>query len=177
MKPIKEKIGSAYTTLKADFGYINTMQSPKIEKVVVSTGVGSIKDKKKIELIADRLKKITGQKAIERGSRLSIASFKSRQGDLVGYQVTLRGKRMHDFLDRLINVALPRTRDFRGISATAVDSMGNYSLGIKEHTIFPETADEELKDVFGISVTVVTNVKDPKETKAFLTHIGFPFKK
>lgn len=135
MKPIKEKIGSAYTALTGDFGYVNTMQSPKIEKVIISTGVGSIKDKKKIEVIADRLKKITGQKAIERGSKLSIASFKSRQGDLVGYQVTLRGKRMYDFLDRLINIALPRTRDFRGIAATSVDSMGNYSLGIKEHII------------------------------------------
>ncbi|HRH26137.1 MAG TPA: 50S ribosomal protein L5 [Candidatus Paceibacterota bacterium] len=177
MKPIKENIQSAFEALKADFNYTNKMQAPRIEKVVISSGVGSIKDKKKIELIADRLGKITGQKPVNRGAKQSIATFKSRQGDLVGYQVTLRGQRMYDFLDRMINIAFPRTRDFRGISADGVDSMGNYSLGIKEHVIFPETADEEIKDVFGLGVTVVTNIKNKEETKAFLAHLGFPFKK
>jgi large subunit ribosomal protein L5 len=177
MKPIKEKIKEAYTAMKGDFGYTNVMQAPKIEKVIVSVGVGSVKDKKKVELIADRVTKITGQKAISRGSKQSIAAFKTRQGDLVGYQVTLRGKRMYDFLDRLLNVALPRTRDFRGINPKAVDAMGNYSLGIKEHTIFPETTDEEIKDVFSLGVTVVTSVKEPKQTTKFLEIVGFPFKK
>jgi large subunit ribosomal protein L5 len=92
-------------------------------------------------------------------------------------QVTLRGGRMYDFLDRLVNIALPRTKDFRGISSNGIDEMGNYTLGIKESTIFPETGDEDLKDVFGLAVTVVTNVRDPKQTKAFLLHLGFPFKK
>lgn len=177
MELIKEKTKSAYDALSADFGYKNAMRAPKIEKVVVSAGVGSFKDKKKIELALDRLSRITGQKPVTKGAKQSVAAFKVREGDPVGLQVTLRGQRMYDFLDRLINLALPRTKDFRGISAKGVDGMGNYTMGIKEHTIFPETGDEELKDVFGLAVTVVTNIKDPKETKAFLTHLGFPFKK
>ncbi len=100
-----------------------------------------------------------------------------REGDTVGLQATLRGTRMYDFLDRLLNIALPRTKDFRGISPKGIDQMGNYTMGIREHTIFPETSDEDLKDVFGLAVTVVTNIKDAKETKAFLTQLGFPFKK
>ena|ERR1700752_9023 len=111
MQTIQEKNKKAFDSLKENFKYTNTMQSPKISKVIVSTGIGSVKDKKKIELIADRLAKITGQKPAGRSAKQSIASFKVRQGDVVGYQVTLRGKRMYDFLDRLINIALPRTRD------------------------------------------------------------------
>jgi large subunit ribosomal protein L5 len=177
MKTVQEKSKKAFETLKGDFKYTNVMQTPKIVKVVVSSGIGSQKDKKKIELIAERMARITGQKVAPRSSKQSIASFKVRQGDVVGYQVTLRGTRMHDFLDRLLNIALPRTRDFRGISAGGIDDMGNYTLGIKEHSIFPETADEELKDIFGLAVTVVTSSKNKEETKAFLTHLGFPFKK
>ncbi len=177
MKSIKEKTKESFEALKADFGYTNAMQAPKIEKVVVSTGVGSQKDKKKLDLVADRLGIITGQKPVRKGAKISIASFKVRAGDTVGMQVTLRGHRMYDFLDRLVNIALPRTKDFRGISSNGIDQMGNYTLGIKEHTIFPETSDEDLRDVFGLAVTIVTNVKDKKETKAFLAHLGFPFKK
>lgn len=177
MKSIKEKTKESFTALKSEFGYKNSMQAPKILKVVVSSGIGSIKDKKKVDIVEDRLKRITGQKPVRKGAKISIASFKVREGDPVGMQITLRGQRMYDFLDRLINLALPRTKDFRGISATGVDEMGNYTLGIKENTIFPECGDEDLKDVFGLAVTVVTNVKDAKETKAFLTHLGFPFKK
>ncbi len=179
MKPIsiKEKQNSAFETLKHEFQLKNKMQSPKLVKVVLSSGTGSAKDKHKKTLIGDRLAKISGQKASERTAKKSIATFKVREGDAVGYQVTLRGQRMIDFLDRLVNIALPRTKDFRGIKPTAVDEMGNYTLGIKEHTIFPETSDEELKDVFGFAVTVVTTSKDAKQTKAFLTHLGFPFKK
>lgn len=153
------------------------MQAPRVSKVVISTGVGSFKDKNKIQIVEDRLAKITGQKAAPRGAKKSVANFKSRQGDVVGYQVTLRGQRMYDFLDRLIHIALPRTKDFRGISPDAADEMGNYTLGIKEHTIFPETADEELKDVFGFAVTVVTTAKSKKEVVDVLSHLGFPFKK
>lgn len=176
-KSVKEKIAKAYDVMKADFGYKNKMQAPKIQKVVVSVGVGSQKDKKKIELIANRLQKITGQKVATRVAKKSIATFKVREGDLSGYQVTLRGPRMVDFLDRLLNISLPRTKDFRGISRRGVDQMGNYTLGIKEHVIFPETADEDIKDVFGMSVIIVTNTKEKKETLALLENIGFPFKK
>lgn len=158
-------------------GYKNPMQQPRILKVVVSIGVGSFKDKNKLKIVEDRLACITGQKAAPRKAKISIASFKSRQGDVVGYQVTLRGKRMCDFLERLIHIALPRTKDFRGISLNSADEMGNYTLGIKEHNIFPETSDEELKDVFGLAVTIVTTAKSKPEVITFLTHLGFPFKK
>ena len=158
-------------------GYKNPMQMPRILKVVVSSGVGSFKDKTKFKVVEDRLMRITGQKPAPRGAKISIASFKSRQGDVVGYQVTLRGQRMYDFLDRLVHLALPRTKDFRGISPDAVDEMGNYTLGIKEHNIFPETSDEELKDVFGMAITIVTTAKSKEEVLAFLTHLGFPFRK
>lgn len=177
METIKTKTSKAYEALKETSGYKNKMQSPSVKKVVISVGVGSQKDKAKIKLIEDRLSKITGQKAAPRTAKVAIANFKSRQGDLVGYQVTLRGARMHDFLEKLIHISLPRTKDFRGINREAADDMGNYTLGIKEHTIFPETADEELKDVFGLAITVVTSAKSKKEVQSFLEHLGFPFKK
>jgi large subunit ribosomal protein L5 len=176
-KTVKEKSNTSFDTLKGTFGYVNKMQSPRLVKVVISSGIGSVKDKKRVELVGDRLAKITGQKPAVRGAKQSIANFKTRQGDPVGYQVTLRGKRMYDFLDRLLNIALPRTRDFRGISARSIDAMGNYSLGIKEHSIFPETADEDIKDIFGLAVTVVTTSNNKEQTKAFLEFLGFPFKK
>ena len=177
MKSIKEKIKESYTALKSQFGYKNKMQCPKIEKVVISAGVGKLKDNKKIDLVLDRLSKITGQKVLKKGAKKSIASFKVREGDVVGVQVTLRSQRMYDFLDKLIHIALPRTKDFRGISEKGIDEMGNFSLGIRENTIFPESSDEDLKDVFGFAVSIVTNLSDPKETKALLSYLGFPFKK
>ncbi len=177
MKTIQEKTTDIYKQMSKEFGYTNVMQTPKIVKVVVSAGVGSFKDKKKIELVADRLGKITGQKAAKRGAKQSVAAFKVREGDTVGYQITMRGKRMLAFLDKLINVALPRTKDFRGVTANAIDEMGNFTLGIREHIIFPETADEELKDVFGLAITIVTTAKTKAEAKAFLSLIGMPFKK
>lgn len=172
-----EKQKAARSIFEKDFGYANAMQAPKLLKVVVSAGVGSFKDKKKIELAGDRMGKITGQKAVLRKAKKSIAGFKSREGDPMGYQVTLRGARMWDFLEKLIHIALPRTKDFRGLSRTAVDSMGNYTIGIKEHSIFPEASEEELKDVFGLSATIVTNVKKPNETIKFLEVLGFPIQK
>jgi large subunit ribosomal protein L5 len=177
MKNVKEKNNTAFESLKTAFKYTNKMQAPRIEKVVISSGVGSLKDKKKIDLVEDRLKKITGQKPVRKGAKVSIAAFKVREGDPVGFQATLRGKRMYDFLDKLLTIALPRTKDFRGISVRAIDSMGNYTLGIKEHSIFPETTDEELKDIFGLSATIVTTAKNKDEAKAFFDHIGLPFKK
>ena len=125
----------------------------------------------------DRLAKITGQKPAKRGAKKSIASFKSREGDIVGVQVTLRGEKMWSFLDRLFNIALPRTKDFRGISESAIDEMGNYTLSIREHTVFPETADEDLKDVFGFATTIVTNIADKNKAFEFFKSLGFPFRK
>lgn len=174
MSITKERQQSAYLALAKDFGYTSAMQGPRIMKVVVSTGVGKKRDKKQIELIEDRLAKITGQKPAPRAAKQSIASFKVREGDTVGLQVTLRGARMYDFLDKLIHIALPRTRDFRGLSAKAIDDMGNITIGIKEHTIFPETSDEDLKDVFGLAMTVVTTAKSKAEAEAFFRHIGMP---
>lgn len=169
---------SAFGTLKGDLGLTNPMQTPRVEKIVVSVGVGrAAKEKGKLDLIADRLAKITGQKPVVRGAKKSIASFKTRIGDTVGYQVTLRGKRAEDFLNRLVHIALPRTKDFKGMSQAALDDMGNYTLGIREHTVFPETSDEELKDVFGMAVTIATTAKDKKTAEAYLRHLGLPFKK
>jgi large subunit ribosomal protein L5 len=175
---IKELQKTAFDTLKENFGWKNVMQTPRIEKVVISAGVGKMaKDKEKVKLVSNRLEKITGQKAVVRGAKKAIATYKTRIGDKVGYQVTLRGKRAEDFLNRLLHIALPRTKDFKGIKTGAVDEMGNYTLGIKEHTVFPETADEDIKDVFGVGVSVVTTAKDKEVAKAYLTHLGFPFQK
>ena len=177
MKLMKEKTKEAFKALKDELGIKNIMQAPKILKVTVSSGVGSFSDKKKIDLVIERLSKITGQRAIKRGAKKSVASFKSREGDIVGVQVTLRGEKMWSFLDRLFNIALPRTKDFRGISLSAVDEMGNYTLAIKEHTVFPETSDEDLKDVFGFAVTLVTNLKSKSSALEFFKALDFPFKK
>ncbi|MCD5382244.1 MAG: 50S ribosomal protein L5 [Candidatus Pacebacteria bacterium] len=177
METINEKMQTVFDTLKGTLGYANVMQTPKVEKVVISTGTGKIADKNKIKLIQDRLAKITGQQTAPRQAKKSIASFKLREGDVIGYQVTLRGARMKSFLDKLIHVALPQTRDFRGLKVSAIDEMGNYTIGIKEHTIFPETADEELKDVFGFSITIVTSAKSKEEAEALLRHIGLPLQK
>ncbi|HYF12740.1 MAG TPA: 50S ribosomal protein L5 [Candidatus Paceibacterota bacterium] len=177
-KLFQDQQKTAFEGLKGTFGWQNVMQTPRVEKVVVAVGVGKmIKEKGKLDLVQDRLSKITGQKAVKRGAKKAIASFKTRIGDTVGYQVTLRGKRAEDFLNRLVHIALPRTKDFRGLDDKAIDEMGNFTLGIKENTVFPETADEELKDVFGMGITVVTTAKTKEEAKAYLMHLGFPFKK
>lgn len=173
----REKQKNMFELLKERFGYKNMFQAPRVTKVVVSTGVGSTKDKRKIEIVMDRLAKITGQKPAARQAKKSIATFKLREGDVIGYQVTLRGGRMFDFLDKLIHVALPRTRDFRGIPRTAIDGMGNITIGIKEHTIFPEASDEELRDVFGLAITIVTTARTKEEAAALLESINFPLQK
>ena len=174
---IKEKQNNIFDSLKNIFNYTNVMQVPRIKKMAISIGVGSTKDKEKIKIIQDRLSKITGQKAASCAAKKSIATFKSRQGDIIGYQITLRGQRMYDFLDRLIHIAIPRMRDFRGLDIKSIDEMGNLTIGIKEHTIFPETSDEDLKDIFGFSITVVTSTKNKEEAKEYLKALGFPFKK
>ena len=179
IKNLTEKEKEAFEKMKGVFHYKNAMAAPKMEKVVINVGTGTLikKDKNKNEAVADRLAKITGQKAALRGEKQSISSFKVRQGDPIGIVVTMRGKRMYAFLDKLINVALPRTKDFRGISRSAVDNIGNLTIGIKEHTIFPETADEDIKDVFGMSITLVSSARNKKEGLAFFELLGMPFKK
>lgn len=176
---VKEKETEAFSKMKDTFHFKNVMAAPKMKKVVINVGTGTMvkKDKNKNEAVADRLAKITGQKTALRGAKQSISSFKIRQGDPVGVVVTLRGKRMFAFLEKLINVALPRTKDFRGINRTTVDNIGNLTIGIKEHTIFPETADEDIRDVFGLSITLVSTAKNKKEGTAFFEILGVPFKK
>jgi large subunit ribosomal protein L5 len=176
---VKEKEIGAFEKMKDIFHYKNAMAAPRIKKIVINTGTGTLmkKDAKKNDAIADRLAKITGQKGALRGAKQSVSSFKVRQGDPIGIVVTLREKRMFAFLEKLINVALPRTKDFRGINRSAVDNVGNLTLGIKEHTIFPETADEDIRDVFGMSITLVCTAKNKKEGTAFFEILGIPFKK
>ncbi|MBI5644925.1 50S ribosomal protein L5 [Candidatus Kaiserbacteria bacterium] len=165
---------NTFDALKGEFGYTSTMQAPKVSKIVISTGVGSMKDKKKTELIVDRLARMTGQAPAARPTKKSIANFKTRVGDLSGYQVTLRGARAQSFLDKLVHVVLPRVKDFRGLKPTSIDEMGNISIGFKEHTVFPETSDEDAKDIFGLAITIVTSAKSKKEAERFLRHIGLP---
>jgi len=176
---VKEKEASAFEIMKSSFHYKNKMAAPKLVKVVLNVGTGTAlkKDKNKNEAITERLAKISGQKAVLRGAKQSISSFKVRQGDPIGAMITLRGSRMHAFLEKFLNVALPRTKDFRGIKRSAVDNIGNLTIGIKEHTIFPETADEDIRDVFGLSVTLVSTAKTKEEGLAFFELLGVPFKK
>ena len=176
MMMTKEKLANAFDALKGEFGYTNVNASPRLMKIVVSSGVGKA-DKTRKALVENRLARITGQKAAPRASKQSIAQFKMRQGEIIGFQVTLRGERMREFLDKLIHITLPRTRDFRGLNISAVDEMGNLTIGIKDHTIFPETADEDLKDVFGLAITLVTTAKTKPEAEAFFRHLGIPFKR
>lgn len=188
-KTVKEKEKMTFEKMSAKdgpasgwkdvFHYKNIMATPRLQKVVINVGTGTAikKDKNKNDFISDRLAKITGQKGALRGAKKSIASFKIRLGDPIGIVVTLRGARMYFFLEKLLNIALPRTKDFRGINRNTVDDIGNITLGIKEHTIFPETADEDIKDVFGMSITIVSTAKNKKEGLAFYELLGFPFKK
>ena len=175
---IKEKQKKFFKEAGEDLVYSNVMETPRLEKVILNVGVGkSSKDKKRMELINDRLTKISGQKPAPRKAKKSIAAFKVREGEVVGYQVTLRGQRMFGFLDKFIDIALPRTKDFRGLPLSSIGEMGNCTIGIKEHTIFPETSDEELRNVFGFSITTVATSSDKKEAEAFFRFLGFPFKK
>ncbi len=179
METVKQKEKKAYSTLKSVYGYKNSMAAPRLVKVVVASGTGSgiKRDKDRNKFVMERIAKITGQKGSLRGAKKSIASFKVRQGDPVGVMVTLRGARMYGFLDKLINVAIPRTKDFRGIDKKIVDDIGNLTMSIKEHTIFPETGDEDIKDIFGLAVTIVTTAKTKPEATQFFELIGVPFKK
>lgn len=175
METVLDKIKKGKKALMEQIGVSNEMASPKLVKVVLSSGTGKIQDKKKKELIVDRLTRIAGQKAITRPAKKSIATFKLREGDPIGVMVTLRGRKMRSFLDKFINIAIPRMRDFNGISQKGVDEMGNLTIGVREHTIFPETSDEDLKDVFGFAVTVVSTAKNREDALHFFKQMGVPF--
>ena len=163
--------------LRAEFNYKNIMEVPRIEKVVINMGLGeAIQNVKILDSAASELGKITGQKAVITKAKKSIASFKLREGMPIGCMVTLRRERMYEFLDRLMNVALARVRDFKGVSGQAFDGQGNYTLGIKEQLIFPEINYDEIDKIKGLNVTIVTSAKNDEEGKALLKHMGMPFR-
>jgi large subunit ribosomal protein L5 len=161
-----------------EFGYKSPMQTPKLEKIVVSMGVGeALQNKKLLDAAIDDLTLITGQKAVKTKARKSIANFKIRTGQEIGAKVTLRGTMMYEFLDRLVNVALPRVKDFRGVNQNAFDGNGNYALGITEQIIFPEIDFDKIERVAGLNIVIVTTARTDAEAKAFLSKFGMPFRK
>ena len=165
-------------SLREKFGYKNEMQIPKLEKIVINIGVGeATENSKTIDAAASDLATITGQKPIICKARRSLAAWKIRAGMPLGCKVTLRGERMYEFLDRLINIALPRVRDFRGISATSFDGRGNYAFGVKEQLIFPEVDYEKIDRIRGMDIIIVTTAKTDEEAREMLTQFGMPFKK
>lgn len=164
--------------LTEQFGYKTVMRVPKLEKIVLSQGIGeAVADKKLVDNAVADLSKITGQKAIATLSKKDVSNFKLRKGMPIGTKVTLRGEKMYDFLDRLIAVSLPRTRDFRGISPKGFDGRGNFNLGIKEHIIFPEIDIDKVSRMMGMDITFVTSAESDEEGLALLTAFGFPFTK
>jgi large subunit ribosomal protein L5 len=165
-------------SLTEKFGYTSVMRVPKLQKIILSQGMGdAVADKKLIESAAADLSRIAGQKAITTLSKKDISNFKLRKGMPIGTKVTLRGDRMYDFLDRLLSVALPRTRDFRGINPKGFDGRGNFNLGIKEHIIFPEIDIDKVNKILGMDITFVTTAPSDEEAKVLLDAFGFPFTK
>jgi len=163
--------------LTEKFGYSNRMQVPTITKVVLNMGIGEgVADRKKVEQAAADLSMIAGQKAVITKSRKSIATYKLRDGQAIGCKVTLRKANMYEFIDRLVNIALPRVRDFRGLNPKSFDGGGNYSLGIKEHIVFPEIDFDKVAEVWGLDVTVCTTARTDEEARALLTAFNFPFR-
>ena len=163
--------------LTEKFGYENVMQVPRLDKVVLNMGVGeAVNDRKKAETAATELTQIAGQKSIVTYSRIAIATFKLRENQPIGCKVTLRKAKMYDFIDRLVNIALPRVRDFRGLNPKSFDGRGNYSLGIKEHIIFPEIDFDKVSEARGMDMTVCTTAKTDDEARALLTAFNFPFR-
>ena len=163
--------------LKKEFGYKNVMAIPKVEKVVVNMGLGeATQNVKLIDAGADEIGRITGQRAVTTRAKKSIAAFKVRAGMPVGTMVTLRGERMYEFLDRLMNIALPRVRDFKGVSPKAFDGKGNYTLGVREQIIFPEINYDKVEKIKGMNITVVTTARNDEEGRALLRSLGMPFR-
>lgn len=164
--------------LVKELGLKSLSEAPKITKIVVNVGMGKAKDEKKlIEIANNTLSKITGQKPIERASKMSIATFKLREGSKIGTMVTLRGDRMYEFMDRVINIVLPRLRDFHGVSNKSFDGQGNYSLGFQDQTVFPELTFEETSTPHGLQINFVIEAKEREHAKALLTKFGMPFMK
>ena len=176
---LKEEYKSRVTAALTDeFGYKNIMMVPKLQKIVLSKGVGAaVADKKLIDHAIDELTTITGQKTVATISKKDVASFKLRKGMPIGAKVTLRGERMYEFLDRLITSALPRVRDFNGIKASGFDGRGNYNLGITEQIIFPEIDIDKVNKISGMDISFVTSADTDKEAKSLLTELGLPFQK
>jgi large subunit ribosomal protein L5 len=171
----KERIAPA---LKTQLGLSNVMAVPKIEKVVINVGVGkTLKDAKMLDAIIEDVKRITGQSPVKTQAKKSIAGFKIREGQVVGLVVTLRGQRMYDFVEKLIKIALPRVRDFKGINPKSFDGHGNYSIGLREQIVFPETIREHIENTFGLEVNIQTNTDDDKKAFELLKGMGFPFAK
>jgi large subunit ribosomal protein L5 len=169
---------SVRSTLKEERGYTNVHQIPRIEKVVINAGVGrAVSDSKNLELVAATIRKVTGQQPVTTAAKNSIAGFKLREGNKIGVMVTLRGERMYSFLDRLVSIVLPRIRDFRGVSATAFDRQGNYSIGLNDQSVFPEISFEEAANRHGLQVNIVTTAKTPEESRRLLELMGFPFQR
>ena len=164
--------------LMEEFGYKTIMQVPRLEKIIVSMGVGeAILNKKLLDAAVTELGQITGQKAVKTKARKSIAGFKLREGMEIGTMVTLRGERMYEFLDRLMNVAIPRIKDFRGTNPNAFDGHGNYSLGVVEQIIFPEIDYDRIERISGLNIAIVTTAKTDGEGRSLLSHLGMPFRK
>ena len=163
--------------LMKEFGFKNPMQAPKLDKIVVNMGLGeAINNGKLIDASVEQLAQITGQKPVITKARKSIANFKLRQGQSIGTMVTLRGDRAYEFLDRLLNVALPRVRDFKGVSPKAFDGKGNYTLGVREQIIFPEVDYDKVEKIKGMNITVVTTARNDEEGRALLRLLGMPFR-
>jgi large subunit ribosomal protein L5 len=163
--------------LTEKFGYTNPMQVPGLDKVVINMGVGeAVNDRKKVELAANDLALIAGQKPVVTHSRKAIATYKLREGQAIGCKVTLRKTRMYEFIDRLVNVALPRVRDFRGLNPKSFDGRGNYSLGLKEHIVFPEIDYDKSGESWGMDITVCTTARTDEEARALLAAFNFPFR-
>ena len=176
---LKEEYNSRVVkNLKEIFSYKSIMQVPKLQKIVLSRGVGgAVADKKLIEHAVDELTLITGQKAVATIPKKDVASFKLRKGMPIGAKVTLRGERMYEFLDRLVTTALPRVRDFQGVKTTGFDGRGNYTLGVTEQIIFPEIDIDKVNRINGMDITFVTSARTDQEAKSLLTELGIPFKK
>jgi large subunit ribosomal protein L5 len=163
--------------LAEQFGYKNKMQVPVIEKIVLNMGIGEgVNDRKKVDAAATDLALIAGQKAVITKARKSVANFKLRDGQAIGAKVTLRRARMYEFIDRLINIALPRVRDFRGLNPKSFDGRGNYTLGLKEHIIFPEIDYDKAAEIWGMDITVCTSARTDDEARALLAAFNFPFR-
>ena len=182
-KKVKPRLQVKYETvvvpaLEKELGYKNINQVPRIDKIVVNAGLGDVKDNaKSFNMAVDELGLITGQKPLVTTAKKAVANFKLREGMKIGAKITLRGEKMWEFLDRLISVALPRVRDFRGISPKSFDGKGNYSMGIKEQLVFPEIDYDKIEKVRGFDVCIVTSANTDSEAKALLEYLGMPFKK